>query len=64
VQGQGLGEELLRRLIDIARKEGVNKVVGTILADNSEMLRLCEKLGFSLDRELNEGTVWAELNIP
>src|SRR6185312_16066220 len=39
VQGQGLGEVLLRNLIDIAQKEGVGRVVGTILADNTEMQR-------------------------
>jgi acetyltransferase len=63
VHGQGLGGELLRRLIDIARQEGVKKVVGSILPDNQEMQRLCEKLGFKLERELNEGTVWAELTM-
>jgi acetyltransferase len=63
VQGHGLGEELLRRLIDIARDENIEKIVGSILAENVEMQRLCEKVGFTLECELTEGTVWAVLDV-
>jgi acetyltransferase len=47
-QGRGLGTELLRRLLAVARGEQVRRVVGQILTQNSAMLRLCEELGFSL----------------
>ncbi len=47
-QHLGLGEELLRRIIDIARAEGLQTVTAEVLADNEPMQRLCRKLGFSL----------------
>lgn len=47
-QHQGLGSELLRRLLEIARDEHVGTVFGTVLDDNAEMLRLVEKLGFKV----------------
>lgn len=60
-QGQGLGCELLRRLIDVARDFGIRRVRADILADNVAMQRLCERHGFRLTRDLNEPTVEAEL---
>lgn len=47
-QGQGLGTELLRRLLQIGRQEGIDQIVGYILSDNHPMRRVCEKLGFNL----------------
>ncbi len=45
-QKVGIGSELLRRLVDIARHENIGSVVGYILADNTSMLRVCQRLGF------------------
>ncbi|HEY3382426.1 MAG TPA: bifunctional acetate--CoA ligase family protein/GNAT family N-acetyltransferase [Vicinamibacterales bacterium] len=45
-QRQGLGSELLRRLKDVARAEHVDRVVGDVLSENVEMVRLCEREGF------------------
>jgi hypothetical protein len=56
-------EEILRGLIDVARKEGLEEVVEMILADDTEMQRLGEKLGFNLERDMKEGNVWAELEV-
>ncbi len=44
----GLGTELLRRLIDSARTEGVVRLTAEILAQNQGMQRVCQKLGFEL----------------
>lgn len=49
-QGYGLGTEMLRRLIQIARAEGIQRVYGTILPENRAMLRVCAKLGFILKK--------------
>lgn len=49
-QGRGLGTELFRRLIEIARAEKVDQVNVEILAGNQAMLAICRKLGFSLER--------------
>jgi acetyltransferase len=50
--GNGLGTELLRRLVEIGRKERVGRIVGHILADNRPMLDVARRLGFHLRREL------------
>ncbi|NKQ36082.1 MAG: bifunctional acetate--CoA ligase family protein/GNAT family N-acetyltransferase [Chloroflexi bacterium] len=50
-QGQGLGTELLRRLLEYARDEGVARVVAYILAENRGMLAVSEKLGFTFQRD-------------
>jgi acetyltransferase len=62
-QGQGLGTELYRRLIAVARDEKLKRVVSTILTENREMRAICQKLGFHLESDLEDGTVRAELNV-
>jgi acetyltransferase len=47
-QGQGLGNYLMRRLIDVARQNGVRRLVGQVLQENAGMLRLVKGLGFSV----------------
>jgi len=47
-QCQGLGTELLKRLLQVGRDEQLEYIHAEILADNSAMQRVCEKLGFSL----------------
>jgi len=62
-QHQGLGTELFRRLIAVARDEKLARVVSTILTENREMRGICQKLGFRLHSELEDDTVRAELQI-
>lgn len=47
-QNRGLGEELLGRLVRIARDEGVRRLSADILADNAPMQHLSRKVGFRL----------------
>lgn len=47
-QGQGLGTELLRRLLQIGYDEQLERITAEILTENSAMQRVCEKLGFHL----------------
>ncbi|HLL91185.1 MAG TPA: GNAT family N-acetyltransferase, partial [Tepidisphaeraceae bacterium] len=61
VQNRGLGTELLRRLVRIAKDERVAKVTAHILPDNVEMQRVCEKVGFKLTRSLEDSDVYAEI---
>jgi acetyltransferase len=63
-QYQGLGSELYRRLIEIARGEHLSKVVSTILSENREMQAICRKLGFQLHADLEDGTIQAVLELP
>jgi len=62
-QGQGIGTELFRRLISVAREEKLTRVVSTILSENREMRAICQKLGFHMEADLDDGTVRAELDV-
>lgn len=62
-QHQGLGHELLRRLLEVARDFGIQTVRADILADNVAMQRICEKFGFLIKRDLNQPTLEAELHL-
>ncbi|MBI1884176.1 MAG: bifunctional acetate--CoA ligase family protein/GNAT family N-acetyltransferase [Chlamydiae bacterium] len=53
-QNQGLGTELLKKLLEIARCEKIHRLAAEILPDNHMMQHICEKLGFDLTRSLGE----------
>jgi acetyltransferase len=59
-QRRGLGTELLRRLLRVARDEGIGRVIGNILPQNHGMIRVCERLGFRLESRPDEQLVRAE----
>jgi acetyltransferase len=63
VQGRGLGSELLKRLIEIGRKENVRRITAEILQDNYAMQKVCERLGFRLERDAAEGVVKARIEL-
>ena len=60
-QCSGLGSEMMRRLIQVAKDEKLHRLIATILPDNTPMQRMCEKLGFVLQK--NEDTVEAILSL-
>jgi acetyltransferase len=62
-QGRGLGTELMRRLLDIGRREGLRQIVGTIAARNSAMQSICRRLGFRLEGALQDPTVEAVVDL-
>jgi acetyltransferase len=62
-QHLGMGTELYRRLIAVAREEGVERVNSTVLNENREMRAICQKLGFHLEPDMEDGTIRAELSI-
>jgi acetyltransferase len=62
-QGRGLGRELLARLLTVASDDKLAKVVADILPDNRGVMRICEKLGFSLKHSLDDEVVRAEFKL-
>jgi len=44
--GRGLGTAMMRRLIDIAHRRGLRRVVGSVMRDNVAMLSLAQETGF------------------
>ncbi|NBC85099.1 MAG: GNAT family N-acetyltransferase [Bacteroidetes bacterium] len=47
-QGEGVGTELLRRLVRVGEDEGLERITADILRQNRAMQRVCEKLGFQI----------------
>ena len=62
-QHQGLGTELLKLLLRIARDEKVERLVATIMRENFEMRRLVEQFGFTLSGELTDSTIQAVIRL-
>jgi acetyltransferase len=62
-QGQGLGKELLSRLLRVAAGEKLSRLVADILPDNRKVMRICEALGFELTHEPEEDVVHAEYKL-
>ena len=46
-QGQGIAAELMKRLILIARERGFKSLWGLVLGENTQMLNLARKMGFT-----------------
>jgi len=47
-QREGIGTELLRRLVQIGRDEGLDRITADILVQNRAMQHVSEKLGFEI----------------
>ncbi|MEA5575669.1 acetate--CoA ligase alpha subunit [Anabaena sp. UHCC 0451] len=61
-QCQGLGTELLRRLIEVGKNEKICCISADILADNLGMQRVCEKLGFKISHTNDTTVLKAEID--
>jgi acetyltransferase len=59
-QGQGVGHELLARLIEVGARERLTRIYADVLATNLRMQRLCTGLGFTIDDSGGDGVVRAE----
>ncbi len=51
-QGKGIGARLIERCLKIAKEQGnIKKVSGIVLPENTQMLKLGQKLGFKITRD-------------
>jgi acetyltransferase len=48
LKGRGLGWQLMQLMIEYARSEGLRRIEGQVLAENTVMLQMCRSLGFSV----------------
>jgi acetyltransferase len=62
-QKGGLGTEILRRLVEIGRLEGLRRIIADILPHNTAMQRVCTKLGFHLEFSTEDDMVKARLEL-
>jgi acetyltransferase len=60
-QRQGLGTELLRRLLDIGRAEGIQRIIAYMLPENSGMKRVAQKLNFTFHHD--QGVLKAAIDL-
>ena len=49
-QGQGIGSSLLTQCLKAARQMGIRRVMGVVLSENTQMIKLGKKLGFAINR--------------
>ncbi len=62
-QHLGLGTELLRKLVEIGKAEGLKRISGYILPENSPMQNTARKLGFTVQYSNEEKVLKAELGL-
>jgi acetyltransferase len=62
-QHQGLGTELLRRVLDVAQQENLTQVSAVILPTCEDMRRMCEKVGFNVNTTAENGMLKVEIGL-
>jgi acetyltransferase len=62
-QNQGLGTELLKRLVQVAREERLDRMVGRVVKENHAIQRICKSAGFHLHQENATGAWKAEIDL-
>lgn len=61
LKGQGLGQVLMEKLIDYCRRRGTREIVGEALPQNTRIIRLARKLGFSVTKNPADDTMHLRL---
>jgi RimJ/RimL family protein N-acetyltransferase len=54
LKGKGLGWALMQLIIEYAKSEGLKRIVGQILQENSVMLKMCRELGFDIKTDAED----------
>src|SRR5215471_1059701 len=62
-QNKGLGTELTKRLIRIAKNEKLTRLVAYTLLENHEMQKMCKKLGFQVSSSTQGSECVIEMNM-
>jgi RimJ/RimL family protein N-acetyltransferase len=57
LHGRGLGWVLMQLIIEYAKSEGLSRIYGEILQENSVMLKMCRELGFKVKTDTVDGGV-------
>lgn len=60
---QGLGTKLLEHLMEIARKEKIERIYAHILSENENMIKICRREGFSITPTEEPNILKAQLNL-
>ncbi|MCA1442897.1 bifunctional acetate--CoA ligase family protein/GNAT family N-acetyltransferase [Ensifer sp. IC4062] len=57
LQGHGLGWALLSHLRDYAAADGLQRIEGLVLSENSKMLKMCREFGFTISPNSTDSTL-------
>jgi len=63
-QGRGLGGRLLDHLLDLARLQGYDRVVASVLAENRGMIALLDRTGLAWERRVESGVTEFSAPLP
>jgi RimJ/RimL family protein N-acetyltransferase len=58
IKGRGLGWALMQLVIEYAKSQGLSRIYGQILHENSVMLKMCRELGFSVMTDAEDPGVY------
>jgi acetyltransferase len=62
-QGQGLGKELIQRIVKIGRDEKIKRIISMISRENTPMQKLVHEVGFTSEIEPENGLLKAQLEL-
>lgn len=62
-QGRGLGVEMMRRLISVARDEKLDRVLATTMTENYGMSAIFKRLGFETSINMEDGIIEAAMRL-
>jgi acetyltransferase len=65
LKGRGLGWALMQLIIEYARSEGLKRITGQVLQENTTMLNMCRELGFDVktnpdEHDVCDATLWLD----
>ena len=63
MQERGLGNALMRKMVDYCRQRGTERIVGVALPENQPMLALATRYGFGQERPPDERVIKLRLDL-
>jgi acetyltransferase len=57
MRGKGLGQKLMAALMDAARSKGLKVMEGEVLKNNRSMLKLMNRLGFTVEQSPDDDSI-------
>ena len=63
VQGEGIGMELITRLIAVAKREKIKHIIAVMSQENETMKVLCQKTGFSFTTNAKTEMIEASISL-
>jgi len=62
-QGMGVGKEMVRKLLQVSKQEGVDHIETLMMVDNQPMRHICQQLGFTFTPTKEEHILKVEIDL-